>query len=154
MWGLAVQVKKYSLTKFNKAIYTPFRCVYPVYIGICFTEKAYLHEMKRLSVKDYDVWISPTAGATCHTFTTTSLHTFLICIDGIEAIKNKRVLVEVYGMIVHEVTHVLQGLLEYINERNPGHEMEAYFMQTVSQYFFQEYDKFRSAYRNTENKKK
>ncbi len=153
MWGLVVQAKKCSLTKYNKAIYTPFRCVYPIYVGICFSEKAYLHEMKRLGVKDYNAWITNDAGATCHTLTKASLHTFLICIDGKDAVK-KRNKVEVYGLIVHEVTHVLQGLLEYINERQPGHEMEAYFMQTMSQYFFQVYNEYCLAYRNTENKKK
>ena len=44
------------------------------------------------------------------------------------------------ALVVHEAVHVFDGLMESIGESHPGSEIKAYFIQRLSQDFFQEYD--------------
>ena len=44
---------------------------------------------------------------------------------------------EVFGLLVHEATHVWQFILEHIGEEGPGYELEAYAMQAIAQELLQ-----------------
>lgn len=48
-------------------------------------------------------------------------------------------LVETIGLIVHEVTHVKQYIMEQISEHSPSDEFEAYTMQEIAKNLIQDY---------------
>lgn len=50
-------------------------------------------------------------------------------------------LVETIGLIVHEVTHVKQYIMEQISEHNPSDEFEAYTMQEITKNLIKDYFK-------------
>lgn len=53
-------------------------------------------------------------------------------------------LVETIGLIVHEVTHVKQYIMEQISEHSPSDEFEAYTMQEITKNLIQDYFKKQS----------
>jgi len=53
----------------------------------------------------------------------------------------KRSIYAVYGLIVHEATHIWQEIKELLGEDNPSKEFEAYSMQWIAQELMVEYDR-------------
>lgn len=53
----------------------------------------------------------------------------------------KRDLVEIHGLLVHEAVHIWQRTREVMRERDPSSEFEAYSIQWVSQQLMWEYRK-------------
>lgn len=106
----------------------------PYSYALCLSEKAYREELDRLCVpkKSRSCWIkTPQADATAH---------FLgqnggigMCIIVCLRKKKKVELEQVYGLLVHEATHIWQAIREYVGERYPGAESEAYAVQRISQ---------------------
>lgn len=45
----------------------------------------------------------------------------------------------VAAMLVHEATHIKQMYMDFIGEKEPSHEFEAYFLQWVSQQLMVEF---------------
>lgn len=57
----------------------------------------------------------------------------------VRLIANDLSLVEAIGLIVHEVTHVKQYIMEQISEHNPSDEFEAYTMQEITKNLIKDY---------------
>ena len=111
-----------------------------VWVGITVNEKAYLIEMGRLKIKDPSPWLLERAAATTHFIDpdkSSSKHICLICIE-----KNLTRF-GAYGLLVHEAVHVMQRIKEIFNEDKIGHEMEAYALQGIACFLWDEYDKQR-----------
>lgn len=53
----------------------------------------------------------------------------------------QRSIYAVYGLIVHEATHIWQEIKELLGEDNPSKEFEAYSMQWIAQELIMEYDR-------------
>lgn len=104
----------------------------PYYIGLCFDEVSFHRELKRLKVprKDWPSFTSTThADATVHFLTCKSKRCAIVTIKRRKDIK----LEQAYAMLVHEAVHIWQEIKEYIGERYPSSEFEAYSIQTIAQ---------------------
>lgn len=53
----------------------------------------------------------------------------------------QRSIYAVYGLIVHEATHIWQEIKELLGEDNPSKEFEAYSMQWIAYELIAEYDR-------------
>lgn len=107
---------------------------YPLYLGIAFTEKAFLKEMKRLGIVDPPEFVLSGADATMHSFTRNKHNTVcIIAINAAHALKQKRTHAQIVGLITHECVHVWQECKAQMREENPGREIEAYFIQSITQ---------------------
>lgn len=110
----------------------------PCYYRLVLSEKDFNAEMKRLKMNPVNYMPSKQADACC---------TFLECNDGKRMVlvcmreNRKATLVEVYGMLVHEATHIWQDWCEHVGEHNPGKETEAYAIQSISQELIASYNK-------------
>lgn len=107
--------------------------VNPFHMGVCLTEEAFWRAMNymKIPVGDRPPFIStPQANATLHTFSHTSgKQVALLCMRDWEG----RNPIEVAGLIVHEAVHLWQQVREYIGEKNPSSEFEAYSVQAIAQ---------------------
>lgn len=101
----------------------------PIDVGACFSEAAYIKEMKRLKSKDHEPFLIDGSDACCH---------FYDCVDGSKLIivcmgaARGRSKEEVYSLLVHEDVHVWQEIKENIGEKYPSHEFEAYSIQGIA----------------------
>lgn len=106
---------------------------YPVPIGLCMTKKDWDAEMKRLKINEE--WVPDSNH--CHTVTNADgARRCIICLPHIYDYYDT--LDDQINAIAHEVTHVWRRVREYICEREPGSEQEAYFIGWVSQWVFKE----------------
>ena len=112
------------------------RGCYPVFVGVVFTLEELRQEFKRLHISEEDITANDNTDA--QTLTLESPNGGRICLVyiNIKACKERPFLSEVMGICAHEATHVWQSVKEYIGERRPGEEQEAYFIQHVSQNLF------------------
>ncbi|KYQ84262.1 hypothetical protein AWW72_10190 [Acinetobacter sp. NRRL B-65365] len=51
-----------------------------------------------------------------------------------------RVLIEVYGLLLHEAVHIWQRVKKLMGEREPSTEFEAYSIQAIAQDLFEMYE--------------
>lgn len=101
---------------------------WPVRVGYCKSEEAWLRECRRLKIKNPPPWVSPTADATCHHYDDNDGQPIsIICCPRHKG----RSVVDLAGLIAHEAVHVTQDLWNFIGEKKPGAEAEAYFTQSV-----------------------
>lgn len=100
-----------------------------MYVGYTSSPEAYAREIKRLKVNNAEPFLSGEhAGATSHFFDSpVGEDCALICVD--LAKPAARDPIEVVGIVVHEVSHVVLHLWQQIGEREPGHEAQAYLFQ-------------------------
>jgi len=101
-------------------------------IALVQSEEQFHAAMRRCQIpkSDRGEWVSPSAIATMHWFDNPQGEQ--CCIVALREKKGLS-LVEVYGVLVHEATHIWQAFCEYIGETNPSAEFEAYAIQTLSQ---------------------
>lgn len=113
----------------------------PSFIGFCPSEAAWKREAKRLKHNEP----YPTTAGRCCVFEEGGKRCIIVTLaDGIE---DRLKHVEVIGLIVHEATHVLQFVLEKMDERNPSPEFEAYSMQAIVQNLYQAWSETRGCRR-------
>lgn len=102
------------------------------FFTLCKTEKEFHRALRHIKLdrKDWpDFILTPTAGATTHTF---EKNGDLVCIVTVR--KQKGVgRKQVYALLVHEAVHVWQELRNSIGEKFPSSEFEAYSIQSISQ---------------------
>ena len=105
----------------------------PVAIGFCPSEKAWHREMRRINLVPPPPF--PTSDACCTSIEKTNGE-----VDGSASLSIVTIAphfiksndaVGIYGLIVHEATHVWQHILHSIKEENPSPEFEAYSMQCI-----------------------
>ncbi len=101
------------------------------YIGICFNEKDFYKELRRLKVKpsSWSNWLSDGALATTHFLESGKGNNIaMVCIP----IYTDKDGIEIASILVHEAVHVLQDYFEYIGESEPGKETQAYALEAIS----------------------
>jgi hypothetical protein len=111
----------------------------PVQLALFVDEKSYFHEMRRLKINGADEFVSRDANACCHYFVNdrTGFTYVTVCVDR-EKVSGKSG-VEIAALIVHEAVHVWQECAEYLGEKNPGREFEAYSIQHISEQLMKSY---------------
>ena len=110
----------------------------PFFLGFTMSEKAFDEKMKLMKVDNPPSFLINNSAGTTHHFTRKNgLDTAIITIDLKQAKKNCREVV--YGLLVHEAVHVLDYLIESMNDKSPSHEFKAYTVQGISQFLFQNY---------------
>lgn len=103
--------------------------VYPLFVGFTMSKKAYLKEMKRLEIVNPSPFLSDNSNATCHHFVGKTGRVSVIAMKRPTGVN----VGQVAGLIAHEAVHVVQRLWDEIGETDPGHEAEAYLVQTITQ---------------------
>ena len=101
------------------------------HIGICFNEREFHRELRRLRVPahQWSSWLSEGAMATTHHLTSEKgARASIVCVP----IRPEMDGIEVAALLVHEAAHVLQDYFEYIGENQPGVETQAYSIQNIS----------------------
>ena len=113
-----------------------------IWVGIIASEKCYLKEMKRLKIKNPTSWLLDNSAATLHVYepkeNLIKKHICLVCIE------SNLTRFSAYGLLVHEATHILQYIKEIMREDKIGNEMEAYAMQGISCFLWNEYDRLKT----------
>lgn len=109
----------------------------PYYFRLCVTEKDFNAELKRMKIHPIPFLATPFADATCHFLENSNgKNCVIVCIGN----HNKRTLVEIYGLLIHEAVHIWQGACELIGEHSPGKETEAYAIQSIAQELIASYN--------------
>lgn len=105
---------------------------WPGFIGLCFDEKVFHREMKRLGIEDPGGFLAHEhAAATLHHFTGKEGQVvYLMSVGPIKG-KSKEM---VAGLIAHEAMHVIQGMqVDFAGGKTLGGEAEAYLIQMIVQ---------------------
>lgn len=124
----------------SKIIYVSRHCMPPLpYLGLCLSQAAFDKEWKRLKMFGSPIpFVNLGAAGTTHTFThPKNGEMCIVCLD----IPKGKQRGEVYGLLVHEATHVMQTYRRQLNDPNPGIEFEAYSMQGIVQRLLYAFDK-------------
>ena len=101
------------------------------HIGICFNEKDFYRELRRLKVpsQNWGSWLSEGALATTHHLTSgKGNRASIVCVP----VKPEEEGVSMATLLVHEAVHVVQEYFEWIGEAQVGKETQAYAIQHVS----------------------
>lgn len=110
----------------------------PFNFGFTMSEKAFNEKMKLMKVDEPPSFlINNSAGTTHHFSGLRGMDTALVCIDYNKVKRHEREII--YGLMVHESVHVLDYLLESMNDKNPSAEFKAYTVQGVAQFLFYQY---------------
>lgn len=131
---------KVSSTRTNKVIYIDHK-PWPIFIGWCPTKRAWNKEMKRLGIKNEPY---PETDARCSFFDTEDkTHIVLVTLN--EKHDTHEDLVAIHGLLIHEVIHIWQAIVEDIGEKDPhaSQELEAYSIQALFQQIAWAYNKTR-----------
>lgn len=100
------------------------------YLALCLSESEFLAAMAHLDIKQPGEWLNPGKPATAHMANSPKGdRVCVVCIDRWQG----RNPIEVAGLLVHEAVHVWQEYAEFIGERFPGAEQEAYAIQSIAQ---------------------
>lgn len=101
----------------------------PLYIGVCFNEIDFKKELKKLKVAEpHPAWIPEHKDAAVHFFETKKDHCCIVCYGKIKDTSKA----EEIGLFVHEAVHIWQEVKEILDEVNPGKEIEAYCIQSIT----------------------
>lgn len=106
------------------------------YLTLCLSQAEFEHALRHLRVRGDIKGLNPGADVTTHHLTNPDGN--LVCIVCLGDTRDRDPL-EVAGLLVHEAVHVWQEYAATIGERNPGHEQEAYAIQSISQKLMSEF---------------
>lgn len=101
------------------------------FIGLCVSERQFHHELQKLKIEPSD-WPHFTANGHAATHFLENHKLGRIAIVCIKPRRDKS-LEQHYALLVHEGTHIWQNERRYINEKEPGDEIEAYAIQNIAQ---------------------
>lgn len=108
------------------------RGMFPLKIGFCPDAKAWKRMLKQMQVEFFPY---PTSdGSTTHFTTGRGERTVVVTIS--PRFDKKTCPIGLTGLLVHEMTHVWQAILECMQETKASSEMEAYGMQHLTQQMF------------------
>ena len=96
------------------------------YLCLCLSDKEAKAALKHCGVKHEFI---PTSNGRIFSFEKDGKYINIVVLNNISG----HDLNTVHGLIVHEATHARQLLMKYLNESNPGNEIEAYVTQCISQ---------------------
>lgn len=107
------------------------------YLCLCLYEPEYHAAMAHLNCPASS-WIkSPQAHATAHHVESPKGLACVVCLNEWQG----RDPIEVAGLLVHESVHIWQEYCSYYGEASPGHEQEAYAIQSISQELMAEFSR-------------
>lgn len=111
----------------------------PINLALFVNADSYFREVRRLKIKGADEFLSKDATACCHYFVNdrNGFTYVMVCADP-EKMEGKDG-AEIASVLVHEAVHVYQECLEYLGEKKPGREFEAYSIQTISEQLLRAY---------------
>jgi hypothetical protein len=107
---------------------------FPVYLGLITSENVYLDEMKRLKVDRFEHWC-PGSGR-CYALEGDDGNGLIVLIVLNKPTIKALPVDERMNVCVHEAVHAYQYIRDYIEERSPGAEMEAYTIAWIAQQAF------------------
>lgn len=106
------------------------------YLALCLSSDEFHKELRRLKVPNLPTWVGAGADATTHKMENgNGKLCCLVCLKGHESKSS----IEVAGLLIHEAVHVWQAWCDDCGEFAPGHEQEAYAIQSISQELLAEY---------------
>jgi hypothetical protein len=108
------------------------------YLGICFSEKDFQRELRRMKVPPsmWSSWLSDKALATTHHLVTEKgSRASIVCVP----IRTDMEGVDIAALLMHEAVHVLQEYLDFIGEAQVGRETQAYAIQSISTHLMRAY---------------
>lgn len=108
------------------------------YLGICFNEKDFHRELRRMKVppQQWSSWLTQDALATTHHLTSDKgSRASIVCIP----IRPEMDGITVAALLVHEAVHVIQETFDFIGEGTVGRETQAYAIQAVSERLMEAY---------------
>lgn len=114
------------------------RTMFPVWVGVAFTEESYMREMKRLGVEKPDKFHQ--SSASVKILAKGDTETYIICYD--PKTDKKRHRNEIAALMAHECVHVVDLTFRNVGEHTPGDETRAYFVQFLLQNVLYELDDF------------
>lgn len=100
-----------------------FHCV----VYFCCSEKSYRHTMKKLNVKNVDVFLHDGGDATTHLLALNGV-TAVVCCPCLKADRKTN------ALLCHEAVHVWQEIKRCLQEEKPGDEIEAYAIQSIADF--------------------
>lgn len=107
---------------------------FPLHAGIAFNKNDFDRELKRLGISETDYLAHSNAAATTHIFERRKPNHGTACIITLDMPHaKKRSISQVAALLAHEATHVWQACEDCMGEKNAGAEVEAYFIQWVTQ---------------------
>lgn len=108
--------------------------LFPFVFGLCLNEEQYVREMKSLHVDNHEQWGSVSQHACVHTFINeySKQEIALVCINLDRIVQDEIDEITVVGICAHEAVHVFNVFIEFIKEKSPGEELQAYFIQWVT----------------------
>jgi len=118
---------------------TPTLLRHPYDIVLCTTEKRFQKLLAELKIprSDWPSWLGENARATTSELQHPSGKRCLIV--SCPPQRKDETGAFVAALIVHEAVHVWQAIRDYIGEREPGAESEAYAVEAISQTLFNEF---------------
>lgn len=124
----------------------------PVNVGVAFTDKEFNAELKRLG--ETYTYFTGTAVAKAWLITSDRYYpNIIIAIDAEKEIKRDNITTTV-GLITHEATHAWQFACESIGEPKAGVEIEAYYIQWITEFVLNQYlERKKNAEAHTRNTK-
>lgn len=105
---------------------------WPGFIGLCFDDKAFQAEIKRLGIPcEIKMLGHERAGATLHEFVSPKGDCIWMLALGPTKGRTKE---QVAGLVAHEAMHIIQFMqAEFADGKSLGDEAEAYLMQMIVQ---------------------
>lgn len=101
---------------------------WPGFVGLCFDEKVFAAEMKRIGIKQSVPFLgSHLADATIHHFVHQGVSTYILTLGSCKG-KSKEL---VAGLVAHEAVHIIQNMKKDLGKL--GKEAEAYLVQMIVQ---------------------
>lgn len=102
----------------------------PLSVGVFFSEKDFRSECKRLGIKENEFTGGGEACvAVVHSYVNDKTgHEINMMCFRLEKMKEKTA-AEIVGIVAHECVHVFQNMKNFLGEREPGKEFEAYAIQ-------------------------
>lgn len=113
---------------------------------LCLQEKQFHSILKKYKIpkSKWPPFISSKqANATVHFLVnpSTGSEIHIVCLGDFSGQKT----VQIYALLIHEAVHIWQAFREYIGEKSPSSEFEAYAIQQISQSLMMSFDKQRAA---------
>jgi hypothetical protein len=102
----------------------------PLHIALCTSEAGYRRELRRLGQPNPPDWLPENSEGCVHEYA----EALIVCV---RPKKNRE---EVIATLVHESVHVWQHIRDYIGERSPSVEFEAYSVETIFSTLREAYD--------------
>lgn len=109
------------------------------YLALARSKKEFVKAIRQLKVPQHTAgkWIANShADATTHSFTNQDGNQCCVVCIRAEA---ERSPLEICGLLVHEAVHVFQQHCDWIGERQPSVEFEAYAIQCIAQRLIEAY---------------